>query len=422
MPSTTSYLLIGLVAAVATFAFTPLVGVIARRLGWVVEPDERRIHKVATPDVGGIAMFIGLVAALAAARLNNNFDTIFARNDEPRGVLLGASLMFMIGLWDDIREISAPAKVIGTIAVAGVLTYYGVTMFYFRVPFVDVFTISDDWTLLVTVVWLLGMTQAINLIDGLDGLAAGIVAIGALAFFIYSLRLGDPTVNLLSFPTIGPLIAIITVGICVGFLPHNFNPAKIFMGDGGALLLGLLLAVSTSVVGGRADPNLQGYAGQTYFFLAPLFIPLFILGVPILDTLFAIVRRADPAPRRGDGRQEAPSPQAHGDGARSTAQRRDPVGVDCSAVRVRAVPGVDAELRVVRADRCCNAGAAVVHTLPPADPSQPRHLNPKSTCLFRFRLARQAVSDRLCMRSQALHIGVTSTSTPTPTGIEEPHR
>jgi UDP-GlcNAc:undecaprenyl-phosphate/decaprenyl-phosphate GlcNAc-1-phosphate transferase len=237
-------------------------------------------------------MFVGLVAALATARFDGHFNTIFQRNDEPRGVLLAATLMFLVGLIDDIREISAPAKVIGTIAVAGVLTYYGVTMFYFRVPFLDVFTVSDDWVLLITVVWLLGMTQAINLIDGLDGLAAGIVAIGALAFFIYSLRLGDPAVGLLSSPSIGPLIAIITVGICVGFLPHNFNPAKIFMGDGGALLLGLLLAVSTSVVGGRADPDLRGYAGQTYFFLAPLFIPLFILGVPILDTLFAIVRRA----------------------------------------------------------------------------------------------------------------------------------
>ena len=292
MPSTTSYLLIGLVAAAATFVCTPLVAIVARKFGWVAQPDERRIHAVATPDVGGIAMFIGLVAALAAALLNDHFDTIFARNDEPRGVLFAASLMFMVGLIDDIREISAPAKVVGTIAVAGVLTYYGVTMFYFRVPFLEVFTVSDDWVLLITVVWLLGMTQAINLIDGLDGLAAGIVAIGALAFFIYSLRLADPTVRLLSSPSIGPLIAIITVGICVGFLPHNFNPAKIFMGDGGALLLGLLLAVSTSVVGGRADPNLQGYAGQTYFFLAPLFIPLFILGVPILDTLFAIIRRA----------------------------------------------------------------------------------------------------------------------------------
>ena len=292
MPSTTSYLLIGLVAAVATFVCTPVVGRLARMRGWVVEPDERRIHLVPTPDVGGIAMYAGLVIAMGAARLDDHFDTIFARNDEPRGVLLAASLMFVVGLFDDVREISAPAKVIGTIGVAAVLTYYGVTMFYFRLPFVGVFTVSDDWILLITVVWLLGMSQAINLIDGLDGLAAGIVAIGALAFFIYSLRLADPTVRLLSSPSIGPLIAIITVGICVGFLPHNFNPAKIFMGDCGALLLGLLLAVSTSVVGGRADPNLQGYAGQTYFFLAPLFIPLFILGVPILDTLFAIIRRA----------------------------------------------------------------------------------------------------------------------------------
>src|SRR3954452_21983394 len=292
MPSTTSYLVIGLIAAATTVVCTPIVGRLARRWGWVVEPDERRIHVASTPDVGGIAMYAGLVAGMGAARLSDHFDTIFARNDEPRGVLLAASLMFAGGLFEELREISGRGKRIGTIGAAAVLTYYGVTMFYFRLPFVDVFTIRDDWILLSTVLWLLGMSQAINLIDGLDGLAAGIVAIGALAFFIYSLRLADPTVRLLSSPSIGPLIAIITVGICVGFLPHNFNPAKIFMGDCGALLLGLLLAVSTSVVGGRADPNLQGYAGQTYFFLAPLFIPLFILGVPILDTLFAIIRRA----------------------------------------------------------------------------------------------------------------------------------
>ncbi|MEA3185328.1 MAG: UDP-GlcNAc:undecaprenyl-phosphate/decaprenyl-phosphate GlcNAc-phosphate transferase, partial [Ilumatobacteraceae bacterium] len=259
MPSTTSYLLVGLVAAVATFVCTPIVGRVALRFGWVAQPGERRIHRVATPDVGGIAMFVGLAAAMAAARLNDRFDPIFARNtDEPRGLLLAAALMFLVGFIDDIRDISAPAKVMGTIAAAGVLTYYGVTMFYFRVPFVDVFNVSDDWVLLITVVWLLGMTQAINLIDGLDGLAAGIVAIGALAFFIYSLRLADPSIRLLPSPSIGPLVAIITVGMCVGFLPHNFNPARIFMGDGGALLLGLMLAVSTSVVGGRADPHVQG--------------------------------------------------------------------------------------------------------------------------------------------------------------------
>ena len=133
------------------------------------------------------------------------------------------------------------------------------------------------------------MTQAINLIDGLDGLAAGIVAIGAGAFFLYSQKLSDA--DLLNPPNLGPLIAIIAVGLCVGFLPHNFSPARIFMGDSGALLLGLLMAVATSVVGGRTDPD-QRFVGQTYFFLAPLVLPLFILGVPVLDLTFAIVRRA----------------------------------------------------------------------------------------------------------------------------------
>ena len=186
--------------------------------------------------------------------------------------------MFAVGLIDDVRDISAPAKVAGTVVVAVILVYYGVTMFFFRLPFIDVSFLSDDWIPLITVLWVLGMSQAINLIDGLDGLAAGIVAIGAFAFFLYSQRLNEQ--GLLTPPNIGPLVAIITVGMCVGFLPHNFNPARIFMGDGGALLLGLLLAVSTSVVGGRADPATQRFAGQTYFFLAPLFIPLFILGVP----------------------------------------------------------------------------------------------------------------------------------------------
>ncbi|MDP2291157.1 MAG: MraY family glycosyltransferase [Actinomycetota bacterium] len=291
MPGTGAYLVVGAIAAVTTFLTTPLVGWLARRMGWVVEPDDRRIHKVATPDVGGIAMFIGFLVAFAAARLMDTFDPLFAGFSEPRGVLFAATVIFAVGFIDDIHEISAPAKVVGTVLAGVVLVVYGVTMFYFRVPFLDVYILSDDWVPLITVVWLLGMTNAINLIDGLDGLAAGIVAIGAGAFFLYSQHLADMP-GMLTPPNIGPLVAILAVGICVGFLPHNFNPARIFMGDGGALLLGLLMAVSTSVVGGRADPNAEPVLGQTYFFLAPLFIPLFILGVPILDTLFAIVRRA----------------------------------------------------------------------------------------------------------------------------------
>lgn len=291
MPDTAGYLFIGVIAALVTFVSTPFVVKLATRMNWVVEPDERRVHKVPTPDVGGIAMFLGFIVALGIAWKMGRFSPVFDNNSEPLGVLLAAILIFATGLIDDIREISSPAKVTGTVIAGLVLVYFGATMFYFRVPFLDVFVLSNDWIPLITILWLMGMSQAINLIDGLDGLAAGIVAIAAASFFLYSRRLDD--LGALAQPNMGPLIAIIALGVCVGFLPHNFNPAKIFMGDSGALFLGLLMAVSTSVVGGRADPNSQTYTpGQTYFFLAPLFIPLFILGVPILDTLFAIIRRA----------------------------------------------------------------------------------------------------------------------------------
>jgi UDP-GlcNAc:undecaprenyl-phosphate GlcNAc-1-phosphate transferase len=291
VPDTAGYLFIGVIAALVTFVSTPFVVKLATRMNWVVEPDERRVHKVPTPDVGGIAMFLGFIVALAIAWQMGRFSPVFDNNSEPLGVLLAAILIFATGLIDDIREISSPAKVTGTVIAGLVLVYFGATMFYFRVPFLDVFVLSNDWIPLITILWLMGMSQAINLIDGLDGLAAGIVAIAAASFFLYSRRLDD--LGALAQPNMGPLIAIIALGVCVGFLPHNFNPAKIFMGDSGALFLGLLMAVSTSVVGGRADPNSQTYTpGQTYFFLAPLFIPLFILGVPILDTLFAIIRRA----------------------------------------------------------------------------------------------------------------------------------
>ncbi len=291
MPDTAGYLFIGVIAALVTFVSTPFVVKLATRMNWVVAPDERRVHKVPTPDVGGIAMFLGFIVALAIAWKMGRFSPVFDNNSEPLGVLLAAIVIFATGLVDDIREISSPAKVTGTVIAGLVLVYFGATMFYFRVPFLDVFVLSNDWIPLITILWLMGMSQAINLIDGLDGLAAGIVAIAAASFFLYSRRLDD--LGALAQPNMGPLIAIIALGVCLGFLPHNFNPAKIFMGDSGALFLGLLMAVSTSVVGGRADPNSQTYTpGQTYFFLAPLFIPLFILGVPILDTLFAIIRRA----------------------------------------------------------------------------------------------------------------------------------
>jgi UDP-GlcNAc:undecaprenyl-phosphate GlcNAc-1-phosphate transferase len=185
--------------------------------------------------------------------------------------------------------VSPPAKAAGIVLCASVLVFLGISMSVFRVPFIGVVALDPNFSYLLSVVWVLGMTNAINFIDGLDGLAAGIVAIAAGTFFLYTMQLLD--LGILTDGNIAPLIAVIVLGMCVGFLPFNFAPAKIFMGDGGALLLGLLMAASTMVVGGRVDQNVQ-FSGQTYFFFAPLFIPLFILGVPIFDTFIAIVRRA----------------------------------------------------------------------------------------------------------------------------------
>lgn len=292
MPDLGSYLLIGSIAAIATFIATPLVARLAYIVGWVYEPNERTVHTEPLPDVGGLAMFIGFGAALFAAWAVGDFDALFASNSEPLGVIVAAGIVFATGFLDDVREVSAPAKVFGTVLAGVALVYFGVVMDSFRLPYLGALLIDPAWQPLVTVLWLVGMTQAINLIDGLDGLAAGVVAIGAFAFFLYSQELTD--LDLIDSGNIGPLFAILAVGVCVGFLPHNFNPAKIIMGDGGALLLGLLLAVSTSVVGGRANAFGAGgeFVGTTYFFLAPIAIPLLILGVPILDTAFAIVRRA----------------------------------------------------------------------------------------------------------------------------------
>lgn len=290
MPDVGSYLIIGIIAAVVTFAATPLVAKLATRLGWVAIPNSRSVHTEPLPDIGGLAMFIGFAVALGVAWVLSDFAPLFESNSEPLGVLIAAAIVFGVGLVDDVREVSAPAKIFFTVLAGLALVWFGVVMFYFRVPYLDAVILSEDLKPLITVLWLVGMTQAINLIDGLDGLAAGVVAIGAGAFFLYSQELTER--GFIDGGNIGPLFAIIAVGVCVGFLPHNFNPARIIMGDGGALLLGLLLAVSTSVVGGRADPFQTQFVGTTYFFLAPIAIPLLILGVPIFDTMFAILRRA----------------------------------------------------------------------------------------------------------------------------------
>jgi UDP-GlcNAc:undecaprenyl-phosphate GlcNAc-1-phosphate transferase len=287
VPTIPAYLVVVVVAGVVTFGVTPVVRRVAVRIGAVVRPDERRVHERPTPTLGGVAMFAGLLAGVSTAWGMGSFDEVFAGNTEPLGLVVAAAIILLVGVIDDIVEVSAPAKVAGTVLAASVLVLSGVSMLNFRIPFAGIVVLSPDWSYLISVLWVLGMVQAVNLIDGLDGLAAGIVAIAAGTFFVYSLRLTDE--GLLAASTLAPLVSIVVVGMCAGFLPWNRHPARIFMGDGGALMLGLLMAAATMMVGGRTD---QEFSGQTFFFFAPLFIPLLILGVPILDTAWAIVRRA----------------------------------------------------------------------------------------------------------------------------------
>jgi UDP-GlcNAc:undecaprenyl-phosphate/decaprenyl-phosphate GlcNAc-1-phosphate transferase len=287
VPSIGHYGLVFAVAALTTYLGTSVMRKVAYRINAIVPPDDRRVHDRPTPTLGGAAMVAGFLAAFATAWLMGAFAPMFATQTEALGIVLAVLVIFAVGAIDDLREVSAPAKTAGMVLAGSVLSFAGVSIVVFRVPFFGLSFLSNDLSALVTVLWVVGMVNAINLIDGLDGLAAGITAIASLTFFLYSLRLMDADVILPGNQ--GALIAVIVAGLCLGFLPHNFHPARIFMGDAGALVLGLLMAVSTVVVGGR---NSQPFSGQAYFFFAPIFIPLVILGVPILDTLLAIVRRA----------------------------------------------------------------------------------------------------------------------------------
>jgi len=274
---------------VATFAWRAYAG---RRAHLRVEPDERRIHERTTPTGGGAAMWLAFLVSMVVAWRLPRLHEVFQGNTEPLGVVLGATVLFGVGLLDDIRDVSPPAKLAGTILGASIMASQGVQMLYFRVPFWDTIVLDQSTGFLITVIWVVLVTEAVNLIDGLDGLAAGVALIAGFAFFLYANRQVDA--GLLTADTIGPLLAVVVVGICLGFLPHNFHPARVFMGDAGALFLGLLLATSTLVVGGRTNDE---FSGQTFFFFAPVFIPFVILGVPLVDTAFAFLRRV--VQRRG---------------------------------------------------------------------------------------------------------------------------
>ncbi|MGO9457995.1 MAG: MraY family glycosyltransferase [Acidimicrobiales bacterium] len=289
MPPVGWYGLVLVVAAGATAALCIPARWLSVKVGYVAQPADRKVHTRTTPYGGGAAMFLGFLAAMVAAACIPALRTIFHGSSEPLGVVLAGAAIFVVGVVDDVREMSAPAKIAGEVLAATILYFLGVTPWEFKVPLAGIASLTPGLTPLIMAIWVIALTNAVNLIDGLDGLAAGVVAIGSGALAVYGLKLMDSGI-LQADSAVGVLVAVITCGIALGFLPFNFHPAKMFMGDAGALFLGLLMSASTMVIGGRI-PLTSPTTGATYFFYAPLFIPFFILGVPLVDLAFAFIRR-----------------------------------------------------------------------------------------------------------------------------------
>jgi UDP-GlcNAc:undecaprenyl-phosphate/decaprenyl-phosphate GlcNAc-1-phosphate transferase len=285
MGNIASYAVVMLVGAIVTLVANRPARTISLRLGYSAQPDERKVHTNVTPYGGGAAMLVGFCIALLAAFAIPSLRSIITSSHEMIGVLLATGVIFVVGVIDDFREMSAPAKVAGQFLAASVLYLSGCTMYQLKLPFAGFVVLGPSMLPIITAIWVFTLSNAVNLIDGLDGLAGGIVAIASGTLCVYGLRLED--LGLLPTTNVGPLIAALTCGICLGFLRDNFHPAKLFMGDAGALMLGLLMSASTMVIGGRTPPA----SGQTFFFFAPLLIPVFILGVPLLDAVWAFARR-----------------------------------------------------------------------------------------------------------------------------------
>jgi len=248
------YLLVFLVAAVMTYATTPIVRWLAFKTGAITAVRDRDIHTTPIPRLGGVAMLLGFMAALLVASRLPYLSQIF-QGGEMMGVLIGALIVCAVGALDDIRELDWLTKLAGQMLAAGVMAFQGVQ--FLSLPLFGVTVLPAALLVTLTIFTVIVSSNAVNFIDGLDGLAAGVVAIAGLAFFSYSYLLSrsyDPP-NVFSSAT---FITAALVGCCVGFLPHNFHPARLFMGDSGSLMLGLLLAAATISMTGSIDPNQVG--------------------------------------------------------------------------------------------------------------------------------------------------------------------
>lgn len=296
------FLFVVVIAAVVTYAATPLLRWLAIHLRAFTPVRDRDVHSVPVPRLGGVAMFVGFgAAALVASRLP--FSQQMFDSSELTGVLLGAFVVCLVGAIDDIRELDWLVKLAGQLVAAGIMAFFGVQLF--SLPLGDTVVLPAPLLVALTIFFVILATNAVNFVDGLDGLATGIVGIAAVSFFAYAYLIArsysPPNVF-----TSAAFISAALLGVCLGFLPHNLHPARIFMGDSGALLLGLLLAASMISITGTVT-GAEVSTNPTAAVVLPLLVPISIILLPVLDVVLAVIRRT----RRGQNPFKADAHHLH---------------------------------------------------------------------------------------------------------------
>jgi UDP-GlcNAc:undecaprenyl-phosphate GlcNAc-1-phosphate transferase len=287
------YFLTLLITAAVTYLLTPLVRRLAIRIGAVPVARDRDVHAAPIPRMGGLAMYVGVAAGLLAATELLPFASVSGRAGLVNGFLLAGGLIVVIGVIDDRWGVNAIAKLAGQVAAAGVLVANGVQLTSFPLPKNGQFALTPHEGIVLTILLVVATINAVNFIDGLDGLATGIVCISAISFFIYYYSLTQVTAgrNALPAEAVPALASVLLAGACIGFLPHNFYPARIFMGDTGSMLLGLLLAYIPISAISEFDYGNLAHRANRYPELLPLLLPAAVMVIPYTDMLRAVIRR-----------------------------------------------------------------------------------------------------------------------------------